>query len=375
VIILNWERLPYILSAVFAVVAVTYPKSFRPFRYVNDDDRDLMPDEMHAQWAAKKFKELEKRESGQPFFMGIGFVNPHTPLYAPQKYFDMFPLDEIELPVIKEGDLEDCFYTSVKSSDDTGLHYYQMLKKAYPNGDEGLKRFLQAYLACVAFVDDQVGVVMDALNNSKFKDNTIVVFTSDHGWQMGEKDYLFKNSPWEESTRVPLIIRHPDLSRPGTKVEHPVSHIDLYPTLVDLCHLKGSTKKSEQALMTEGFSLTPFLENPDFKNWAGPDGALTLMGVGINKPIEGLGVCSNPGALWHVEILKELGEEYVMQQNYSYRTKDWRYIRYHNGKEELYDHRVDPYEWNNLVGDEKFENKKIELREQVLKMINKRIDN
>lgn len=341
----------------------------RPFRYVSDDDRDLMPDEMHALWAANKFKELEKREDDQAFFMGVGFVNPHTPLYAPQKYFDMFPLDEIELPVIKDADIEDCFYKSVYADSEMGLHYYQALKESYKGDKEGLKLFLQAYLACVAFVDDQVGVVMDALNNSQFKDNTIVIFTSDHGWQMGEKEYLYKNSPWEESTRIPMIIRHPELSISGSKVEHPVSLIDIYPSLIDLCHLEDTISSGKKILKTEGFSLKPFLLDPEFDKWQGPDGALTVCGAGINEPIEGLAVSTNPSALWHIEIRKELGDEYILQQNYSYRTKDWRYIRYKNGKEELYHNKLDPYEWNNLAEDKKYEARLLELREKVLKKV------
>lgn len=345
----------------------TYGKA--PFRYVNDNNRDLMPDEMHAQWATQKIRELEQRQNDQPFFMGIGFVNPHTPLYAPQKYFDMFPLDEIELPQIQEGDIADCFYKSVYPDTEMGLHYYKALREAYPDGDEGLRRFLQAYLACVAFVDDQVGVVIDALNNSKFKDNTIVIFTSDHGWQMGEKDYLYKNSPWEESTRIPLLVRHPQLSRSGDKVSHPVSLIDLYPSLVDLCHLEGSTERKGEKVNLDGYSLKPFLSNGDDVTWDGPDGALTMTGAGINEPIEGIAFCSNPSAKWHIEVKGELDDTYIMQQNYSYRTKDWRYIRYLNGKEELYHNAIDPYEWHNLALDDNYEAKKVELRLKVLNML------
>lgn len=342
----------------------------KKFRYIDDDNRDPMPDEMHASWVVNKIKELENQPGNQPFFMGVGFVRPHTPLYAPQKYFDLFPLDEIQLPVIKKGDNEDVFYSTVYPPTEMGLHYYHELKASYP-GDTGLKLFLQAYLACIAFMDEQVGTVMSALNNSKFKENTIVIFTSDHGWQIGEKDYLYKNSPWEESTHIPFIIRAPGESIAGSMVDHPVALIDIYPTLVDMCSLKGSTKKTESAPAIEGFSLRQFLKNPAFQEWKGPDGALTVTGVGINHPIEGIGINKNKNALWHIKIIKDLDGSFVMKQNYSYRTKNWRYIRYRNGKEELYDHRNDPYEWTNLALDEKYDVKKIELRKKVLKMINK----
>ena len=342
----------------------------KPFNYVNDENRDLMPDEQHAKWVAKKIIELEKDTTTQPFFMGVGFVNPHTPLYAPKKYFDMFPLEDIEMPVIKEGDIEDVFYSSVYPSSEMGLAYYQKLKQSYPNGDEGLRRFLQAYLACIAFVDDQVGEVMKALNNSKFRDNTIVILTSDHGWQMGEKEYLYKNSPWDESTRVPFIIRDPELSIPGSKVTHAVSLIDIFPTLTDLCNLKGSVTKNPSEATIGGFSLKPFLENPKTNKWRGPNGALTVLGAGINQPIEGIGFNSNPGALWHIEITKDLDTSYVNQQNYSFRTENWRYIRYRNGEEELYNHTIDSYEWNNLSGDPKYSKIKARLKKEMLEIIN-----
>lgn len=343
----------------------------KPFRYIDDHNRDLMPDEQHAQWVAKKIKALEQSDSKQPFFMGVGFVNPHTPLYAPQKYFDMFPLEDIQMPKIKEGDIKDIYYTTVYPKSEMGLAYFKKLKKSFPNNDEGLRRFLQAYLACVAFVDDQIGVVMNALNNSKFKDNTIVVFTSDHGWQMGEKEYLYKNSPWDESTRIPFIIRDPQLSNAGDVVHHAVSLIDIYPTLKDLCNLKEN-KKSTTKIRLDGYSIQPFLNNPKTKRWKGPNGALTVLGAGINQPIEGVGFNSNPGALWHIEITADLDVSYVMQQNYTYRTKDWRYILYKNGKEELYNNTTDTYEWNNLASKKEFAKIKLKLKEEMLTVINKK---
>jgi arylsulfatase A-like enzyme len=344
-----------------------------PFNYQDDSSRDLMPDELHANWAIDKIRELEESEDNSPFFLGVGFVKPHTPLYAPQKYFDQFPLDSIQLPVRMDNDVEDAYYSTVYPESDVGLYYYSMLMESYPNGDDGLRLFMQAYLACVAFVDDQIAAVLDALDNSKFRDNTIVILTSDHGWQMGEKEYLYKNSPWDESTRIPLIVRDPRKNNTGFKVNHPVSLIDIYPTLVDLCNLEGSTTTNQDTLSTEGFSLTPFLEDSKNKTWDGPDGALTLLGSGINTPIEGLGFSSNPNALWHIEIMKELDDSFVLQQNYSYRTERWRYIRYNNGREELYDHENDPYEWYNLSDKEAYKEELEKLRGIVLDIISKHL--
>jgi len=233
-----------------------------------------------------------------------------------------------------------------------------------------LRKFLQAYLACVAFVDEQIGVALNALENSEFNDNTIVILTSDHGWQMGEKDYLYKNSPWEESTRVPFIIRAPGISKAGSKVTHPVSLIDIYPTLAELCSLQGNYTTQNSAASLGGFSLKPFLENPDTKEWDGPNGALTVLGVGINTPIEGLGRSLNPGALWHIEIDKDLDQSYVLEQNYSYRTTAYRYILYRNGKEELYNHTNDSYEWVNLAEDPDYSEIKSTLKAEILQIIN-----
>jgi len=300
---------------------------------------------MHAKWAVGKIAELEQLEREQPFFMAIGFVRPHTPLYAPKRFFDMFPVNELELSDLLENDAEDTHYRNIYPADIKGLRYYRTLKESYGGDAElGLKHFLQAYLACVAFVDEQIGIVVDAVNNSKFKDNTIIVLTSDHGWQMGEKDYLFKNSPWEESTRIPLIINSPS-SKEGETVEHPVSLIDLFPTLSELCGLEGDNRKSDSGGHIDGYSLSPFLMDPATSDWDGPDGALSMVGVGLNK-------------------------EDVMKQTYSYRTMDWRYILYMDGTEELYDHQNDPYEWKNLSLETEYLAKKQELRKAMFEIIN-----
>ena len=322
-----------------------YGWDMKPFRYKNDEDRDLLQDEKHAKWAIEKLKELEN--STKPFFMGVGFVRPHTPLHAPDKYFDLFPLDELELSPYMDNDTDDIHWLENFDSKKKGPKYYRMLLESYDGDREvALKHFLQAYLACVAFVDEQIGKVIDALDKSPLKDNTIIVFTSDHGWQMGEKDYLFKNSPWEESARIPLIIRNANSEITG-KVEHPVSLIDLYPTLIDLCALEGNNKLNEQGGELGGFSLRPFLENPKTDNWDGPNGALTLVGnYGKETPTE--------------------------KQNFSYRTEKFRYIKYGNGAEELYDHKNDPYEWKNVAEEKKYKEIKKNLHSEMNDIIETR---
>jgi arylsulfatase A-like enzyme len=211
--------------------------------------------------------------------MGVGFIRPHTPLIVPKKYFDLFPLESIELPVIKRGDVEDTFKQTVTSpeddrSGDRGSKLYDTLIASYGGKRElALKKFIQAYLASVASVDDLIGDILDTIEGSPLNDNTIVILTSDHGWGMGEKDYLYKNSLWQESTRVPLVIAGPNLAQAKT-CQKPVSLIDLYPTLIDLCGLSKETKKSAKGRPLDGYSLKPLLLNPTGK-WSGPDAVLT----------------------------------------------------------------------------------------------------
>jgi len=354
-----------------------YP--FAPFNYVDENNRDRLPDEQHAIWASGKLKTLAASKNKKPFFMGVGFVRPHTPLYAPKRFFDMFPLDTIQLPTIKANDINETPFKDNYPMTQMGLAYFKALQDSYEDDDEGLKKVIQAYLACIAFMDEQVGVVLDTLNSTNLKDNTIVVFTSDHGWQFGEKDYLYKNSPWEESAKIPMLWKVPGKSEAGLKVSQPISLIDLYPTFIELANLKGSTSKSKGAGPLGGYSIAPLLgnnaNNNTTKQWQGPKGALTVMGVGIDKPIEGLAVGTNKHALWHVKVLKDLPDEYIWQQTYSYRTQDWRYIRYKYGQEELYDHRNDPYEWHNLALTKQYQVVKTDLFEQLSKMINNQNNN
>lgn len=314
-------------------------------RYESDDDRDPTHDELNTQWAVEKLKSIANKRNPKPFFMGVGFVRPHTPLIVPKKYFDRFPLEEIELPEILEGDVDDTFKhtTTPEGVEDRGSKIYQSLVDSFDgNRKLGLKKFIQAYLASVASVDDLVGQILDALDQSPLKDKTIVIFTSDHGWGMGEKDYLYKNSLWQESTRVPLVIRAPGVSEPGTSSDHPVSLIDLYPTLLDLCRLPDDTVKNDKGHPLEGFSLKPLLEGE--KSWDGPDSALTAM------------------SKW--------AEYYDPAfQSYSLRSFDWRYIRYENGKEELYHAKEDPNEWSNLAGDPDYEDQLIRYRKELLDRI------
>ena len=302
--------------------------------------RDLTADEANAQWAVEKLKGYSDGSNAKPFFMGIGFMRPHTPLIVPQRFYDQYPLESLELPKILQGDAEDTYLTKSRGGNDRGLKLFNSLVASYDGDVElALKHFTQAYLACVASIDELVGIILDAVDQSPLKDNTIIVFTSDHGWGTGPKDYVYKNSLWEESTRVPFIIRAPGVAKKGADVEHPTSLVDLYPTLIELCGLSGDTRRNEQGAVIDGNSLVPLMINPVIDDWGGPEGALTA----IHK--------------W-----KDMDP---MMQNYSLRTKDWRYIRYYTGDEELYDHRSDLLEWDNLASNPEYTARLASFRKQL----------
>ncbi len=318
---------------------------FKTMRYLQDHDRDPTPDEINADWTAKAIRSLAQDTSNVPFFLSVGFLRPHTPLVAPQKYFDQYPLDEIQLVSIQPHDEEDTHLTAAYQGDvftlSMGKRMYHSIREAYGSTELGLKKWTQAYLACVAGVDDNIGEVMAALKDSGLDKNTIVVLASDHGFHMGEKDYLYKNSLWEESTRVPLIMRVPGLTIAGTQVQAPVSLIDIYPTLLDLTGLSAQTTKNQKGHPLDGSSLLPLLANPDANNWSGPKAALTVVFAGNQY------------------------KDDPSMQHYAIRTQQYRYILYNNGMEELYDHHKDPNEWHNIA----------EPNSHILKKMRKQLQN
>ncbi|MCC6144438.1 MAG: sulfatase-like hydrolase/transferase, partial [Candidatus Hydrogenedentes bacterium] len=239
-------------------------------------------------------------ERSKPFFLGAGLFKPHVPLFIPRKYFDLFPIDEIQIPDVNPDDLNDVPEFGKNLAEPDRWH------KAVVAADQW-KAGVQGYLAAVAFADAQVGRLLDALDNSAHAENTIIVFFGDNGWHLGEKLHWHKLTLWEESARVPLIIATPGMTTRGEDCFRTVSLVDLYPTLIDLCGLPAQAH-------LEGRSLVPLLEDPKAP-WDRP--VLTVL---------------QPGS-------------------YTIRSERWRYIRYEDGSEELYDHDSDPNEWVNLAGD------------------------
>ena len=249
----------------------------------------------------------------------------------------MFPLDSITLPNFVEGDENDTHFESIfRGKPSKGKKHYTTLMASFDTKTQALKRYYQAYLASVAFMDEQVGKILTALENSRFKDNTIVVFTSDHGYNLGEKENLFKNNLWERSTRVPLIIYD---SRTNTKqsINAPVSLVDLFPTFTDYANAVSDNRKNDKGLPITGNSLLPLIQGNDSIERH----ALTVVRTGGDK-----------GG----------------QSHFALRTENWRYILYANGKEELYDHKSDSDEIYNLALDNKYQDVKHLLKHQLLEL-------
>ncbi len=267
---------------------------------IDADDR-AMGDYKVVQWVCDRLMETHDR----PFFLACGLFRPHLPWYVPRKYFERFPLDEIELPVVKEDDLADIPPAGVRMARPQRDHARVLKYHQWKNA-------VQGYLASIYFMDTLLGRLIDTLDRSPHAANTIVVLWSDHGWHLGEKKHWRKFALWEEATRVPLIFVVPDGvaavpggTKPGGRCERTVSLLDIYPTLVELCGLPPRPG-------LDGRSLVRLLRNPEAE-WARP--AITTHGY----------------------------------KKHAVRTERWRYIRYADGSEELYDHSKDPYEWTNLA--------------------------
>ena len=261
------------------------------------------------------------RDHDRPFFLAVGYYRPHIPLWAPKRFFERFREQRGQLPEIRPDDL-----------DDLGEAAKRWAREPVTAGSHATVQehgqwtaAVEAYLASVSYVDHEIGRLLEALDGSTASGNTIVVLWSDHGWHLGEKEHWGKWTGWERSTRVPVIIapasRHSDGFATGSSSGQPASLIDIYPTLAELCGLEAPAE-------LEGDSLVPLLRDP-----AATTGRAVV-------------TMFNPG-------------------NGSLRTDRWRYIRYADGTEELYDHLSDPHEWSNLAGSQHHAERLRELRRKM----------
>lgn len=253
-----------------------------------------MGDYKVARWAANELG----RKQDKPFFLACGMYRPHLPWYVPRRYFEMFPEDKIAMPTVKDDDLDDVPAAGRRFAKPNGDHKNVMSHKQW-------RKAVQSYLASIAFSDTCIGQVVDSLQAGPHAKNTIVVLWSDHGWHLGEKLHWRKFALWEEATRNVLAISVPGVTKPKQRCARTVSSMDIFPTLAQLCGLKPDRAP-------EGTSIVPLLKNPEAK-WDRP--ALTTYTRG----------------------------------NHSVRSERWRYIRYADGSEELYDHSADELEWTNLA--------------------------
>lgn len=260
----------------------------------------------------------EYAREDKPFYLAVGFYRPHTPYLAPRRYFDMYPLESIRVPEVPPN-LKDLFPSPALATQ----------KPAQIAMDDALRReAIQAYFASTSFMDAQVGLLLDALKRLGLDGNTIVVFHSDHGYHLGEKNLWQKMTLFEESARVPLIVSVPGNMANGTRCTRPVELVSLHKTLTDLCGINADSK-------TEGHSLRPLIEKPN----AGWDHAA------------------------FTQVARKVGDNTMMGR--SVRTERWRYTEWDHGYAgvELYDHENDPHEMRNLKNDPKHEQTLLKMRE------------
>jgi iduronate 2-sulfatase len=259
---------------------------------------------------------LDRKSFGdKPFFIACGIQKPHVPFLAPQKYFDRYPRANLKFSINPSNDWNDIPALAM-------VKRFQSFGFELGSENDALRReYIQAYHACVSFVDAQLGMLFDSLREHDLWDDTIVIFTSDHGYHLGEHFMWGKVTLFEECARVPLIVRVPGMTKAGTVTQSIVENVDLYPTLLDLCGVESPDP-------LQGGSFVPILKNPQFR---GKEVAYTVVSRG-----------------------EKLGR--------SIRTQRWRYAEWGSPElSELYDLEKDPREYVNLARDGDY-------REQVIKM-------
>ena len=272
-----------------------------------------VPDEQMVDYKMAEFTiDYLGKKHDKPFFLACGLFRPHMPWQVPHKYYDLFPLKKISLPKVLKKDLSDIPPAGVRMARPQGDHA-TMLRTG------NWRYAVQAYLASIAFADAQVGRLIQALDRSRYADNTIIVLWGDHGWHLGEKEHWRKFSLWEEAARAPLIFIAPGVTKPNGVCRRTVDFIHVYPTLAELCGLPLFGQ-------LEGKSMVSLLKNPQ--------------------------------AEWDLPAITTFG-----RNNHTVRSERWRYIRYANGDEELYDHDHDPMEWHNLASNPKFSEIKHDLKQ------------
>lgn len=273
-----------------------YPKGAQRagfLRYgITEYNNEKMHDHQLVSWCIDR---LNKPQS-KPFFMVAGLFRPHSPLWVPQTYFDLYPIEEIVEPEVPAHEMDDIPEIGLKMADSD--------KRYWPVKKSGkIKEVIQSYLASISFCDAQVGRLVDALGKSEHASNTIIVLWSDHGFHLGEKLHFAKSTLWEESGRIPFIVFDPRTMKEGGICGRPMDSVDIYPTLLDLCDIK----------------IPLDIDGKSFKR-----------------------LLKDPNAAWKPAVMM------LQRNNVAIRSERFRYIRYEDGTEELYDHEKDPHEHKNI---------------------------
>ena len=262
--------------------------------------------------ATEAIEQLEKfAKSGENFFLGVGFFKPHTPYVAPKKYFEMYDINNIDIPEMSEDFLNtipEPAAISLRHKGDGKGNQYNLSKSEA----QEIKR---AYYATVSFLDAQVGRIIKKLKDTGLDKNTVVVFSSDHGYHLGEKGHWQKQTLYEKTTRVPLIFSGPGIVS-GKKSNSPVELIDIYPTLMDLTKIKSPNH-------VVGKSLVPIFNN-------------------VNHKIR------------NSALTRWIATRFNNVEGYSIKTENYRFVKWGENGEygyELYDHEFDSDEMNNLAND------------------------
>lgn len=313
------------------------PPYYFDWQAIPDADESRLGDHKVVDWAIGELK----KQHDKPFFLGVGLYKPHIPWFVPKKYFDLYPLDEIVPP--------DCKLDWEVSTPKAGLRLVRRDWHKWLIENDSWRRAIQGYLACFSHTDAQIGRLLDTFDASPYRDNTVIVLWSDHGFHLGTRDHWEKFTLWEPSTHVNLMMTAPGVTTPGTRCEQPVSLIDIYPTLNELCGLPRISA-------LEGTSLVPQLK----------------------------------------DVQTARSEPVVTTWGHSHAVRDmrWRYIHYGRGfvtaggldasdnsvpaayrhlgpnpGEELYDRENDPGEWNNLAGNPEYAGQKAEMLDWLHKLI------
>lgn len=300
----------------------TRPANMPPFPYMYNmfdwGPLDIEDEETADFRTVQYISDQLQQAHDKPFFLAAGIYRPHLPWHVPQKYFDQFPLASIQKPALLEGDVDDLGPVARELMTRGGNYHKHVVEAGQ------WEKAIQGYLASIAYADAMVRRLLDALANSPYADNTIVVIWSDHGWQLGEKQHWRKFALWENVIRTVMMMhvpegveKLPNGSAKGVATDNLTSLLDIYPTLVDLCNLPPRED-------FDGISLRDMLADPEQK---------------VARP---------------VISTYDYG-------SYSVRYEDWHYIRYIDDSEELYDLAADPEEWHNLAVDAAYAEIKTQL--------------